>query len=95
MEFDKKMGKDDYLELNIVAKSSNIHEFQFLDVDYDSNIIKFNNLHCDIDRDLIIPKGFTVSAIPGCKINLSNSALSVGACNDVSYSATLAFNSLT
>ena len=72
--FDKKMEKDDYLELNTVAKSSNIHKFQFLDVDYDSNIIKFNNLHCDLERDLIIPKGFTVLAIPGCEINLSNSA---------------------
>ena len=58
----------------------------FLIVNNNSKLIEFPNEQCDIFKDLIIPKGYIVSASPGCKINLINSS------KIVSYSPLLFFH---
>jgi hypothetical protein len=70
----KKMTSDDFLALNPAMRTSNISEFDFLIIDESNKDIIFSELVCNITKDLILPKGYLIKAIPGCKINLRNSA---------------------
>jgi len=70
--FDKKMNKNDYLELTPTKKNSNFDVFNFLRIN--RKTIIFSDSICEVNKDLIIPSGYTVTAKPGCIINLTNSA---------------------
>jgi len=83
--FPIEMSENDYLKINTATQPSNINEFPFLIVNNKSKLIEFPKGQCDIEKDLIIPKDYTVSARPGSIINLINSS------KIVSYSPLLFF----
>lgn len=70
--FNKKMRENDYLKLAPTKKNSNFGDFSFLKVN--GKTIIFPDSICEINKDLIIPSGFGVTAKPGCVINIINSA---------------------
>ncbi len=72
--FSKKLEANDYSNLNPTRRSSNLADFPFLTVDETNKTILFSVEKCNIDKDLIIPKGYIVSAIPGCQIDITNSS---------------------
>ena len=72
--FKKELTNDDYLNMNPTTQPSNANKFSFLIVNDKTRTIKFANKKCNISKELIIPKGYIVSAKPGCQINLINSA---------------------
>jgi hypothetical protein len=69
-----EMTENDFSNINPTRQPSNINEFPFLIVNKDAKMIEFSDETCTIQKDLIIPGGYTVSAKPGCIINLTNSA---------------------
>jgi hypothetical protein len=69
-----EMTENDFSNINPTRRPSNINEFPFLIVNKDAKMIEFPDETCAIQKDLIIPVGYTVSAKPGCIINLTNSA---------------------
>jgi len=72
--FPIEMTKNDFSNINPTTQPSNINEFPFLIVNNDAKLIEFPDETCTIQKALIIPVGYTVSAKPGCIINLTNSA---------------------
>jgi len=69
------------LENDLTRKKANIKDKKFLEIEEGKNIIRFKNRTISIDKDLIIPKGYTVYCPQGTKINLTNKA------NILSYSS--------
>ncbi|MFC2152754.1 CotH kinase family protein [Bacteroidota bacterium] len=65
--------------------SPNIEDFNFLKVDNLKKQILFKKQKCNINKDLVIPKGYIITAVPGCYINITNSA------RIISYSPILFF----
>jgi hypothetical protein len=72
--FPKVMEQSDFERLNPTKQPSNIDEFDFLTVDDKNKTIEFSKAMCSLNRDLIIPKDYIVTAKPGCLIDLVNSA---------------------
>jgi hypothetical protein len=72
--FPIEMTEIDYLSLNPTTQPANINEFPFLIVNDNAKWIEFPDEKCEIQEDLMIPKGYIVSAKPGCHINLTNSS---------------------
>ncbi|MHC4637160.1 MAG: CotH kinase family protein [Planctomycetota bacterium] len=64
----------DFFDTDLIRQDSNIHEFDFLQLDESSHNILIKPGNWIIDRSLIIPKGHKVIAGEGTKISLSNSA---------------------
>jgi len=83
--FPKRMNKNDYLNLNPTKRAPNIEDFSFLSINKEQRIIEFPAEKCDLKKDLIIPEGYSVTAKPGSKIDLTNSA------RIISYSPILFF----
>jgi len=63
-----------YIDSNLIRQKSTVQGFEFLVVDDDAGKITILPGEWDLDRDLIIPKGFMVLCSKGTKINLSNRA---------------------
>ena len=68
------MSSADYSKLTPTQQNPNFLEFGAIEYDGQSNTIKFLRSGVEIDRDLIIPEGHTLTAEPGTKINLTNAA---------------------
>jgi hypothetical protein len=67
--YEKNMLAGDYL-----MKEANAESFDFLRVDDSVNVIWFTQGKCVIDRDLIIPSGYTVKGTDHLEIVLNNNA---------------------
>ena len=83
--FPKVMTEQDYLELTSTKQPANVDDFDFLAINNVDKIIEFPSKNCEVNKDLIVPEGYSVTAKPGCKINLTNSA------KIISYSPILFF----
>lgn len=68
------MTKKSFSLLNPSRQSSNASEFSFLRINEDKKQIQFSSGLCRLDRDLVLPKGYIVSAKCGTQIDLTNSA---------------------
>jgi hypothetical protein len=69
---------DNFIEDDIILKESNIEEFEFIEIienDDDNKKIQIKNGKWDINKDIIIPKGYTVFCNEGTTINLINNAI--------------------
>lgn len=73
--------------VNPVKQSSSVHQFSFLKVDQMAKTIRFNGTKCTIDKDLMIPDGYVVSADAGITIDIINGA------RIISYSPLVLFGS--
>ena len=62
--------EEEFLEKDFIRKKPNADSFEFLDIDYDNRIISFQEGNWIVDRDLIIPEGFSVFAKGGTTIDL-------------------------
>ena len=83
--FPKLITDKDYTDFIPTKLNSNIKEFDFIKANETDKTILFTGQNCNIQKDLIIPDGYIVSAEPGCIINLTNSA------RIISYSPMLFF----
>jgi len=72
--FPRKMTGEDFAGLNYARQAANIESFEFLKINHTDRTIEFSAGRYDISRDLVIPEGYTVSALAGSHINLTNSA---------------------
>ncbi len=59
---------------NLVLRKKNIEDFNFIEVQDNKREIYFTHSNCTINKDLIIPKGYTVYIGEGCQVDLTNSA---------------------
>lgn len=66
--------ENEYIASDLKNKVGNINEFPFLLIDEKSKSIIIKGEKCVINKDLIIPEGYTVFANPSLSINLINSA---------------------
>lgn len=73
--------------VNPVKQSSSVHQFSFLKVDQKAKTIRFNGTKCTINKDLMIPDGYVVSADAGITIDIINGA------RIISYSPLVLFGS--
>lgn len=83
--FPKLISDKDYSDFIPTKLNSNIKEFDFINANETDKTIVFKGQNCIIQKDLIIPDGYIVSAEPGCIINITNSA------RIISYSPMLFF----
>jgi len=72
--YPKVMSTTDYSKLIPTQQKSNFQEFGSIEYDNHNKIIKFLRPVVEIDKDIIIPDGYTLSAEPGTKINLTNAS---------------------
>jgi len=69
-----KLSPNVYASINRPYQQENINDFSFLDIDHAAKTITFKTKQCDLHSEMIIPKGYTVVAKPGCQINLTENA---------------------
>lgn len=72
--YPKKMLPEDYAKLSLIKRLPNYKEFDFLKIDETNKQITFAKKTCEVRKDIIIAPGYSVIAVPGCKINLCNSS---------------------
>ena len=63
-----------FLEIDFIRQQPNYLEFDFISVNEEEKKIKFKNKSIQLEKNLIIPKGYTVYAKSGTKIDLINSS---------------------
>jgi hypothetical protein len=64
----------DFFEGVFIAKPSHISDFPFLNVDPDKKEIRIKQGKWDLNRDLLIPEGYTFFCGAGTELNLTDSA---------------------
>jgi hypothetical protein len=67
--------RDDYLNEDFHLQEPNFKEFEFLKVDDDRKTVTFIPGEIDINRDIVIPKGYRVICTEGTEIRLLNAAV--------------------
>ena len=68
------LTKEDFSNLNPTRQTPNFRDFKFLTIDDNKKQIRFSQKICKINKHLIIPQGYKVTAIPGCIIDILNSS---------------------
>jgi len=66
---------EDFLEDDFIRQESNLSYFEFLEVDTASAKISFKGGEWELNKDLIIPKGFVVTANEGTEIDIVNNSM--------------------
>lgn len=65
---------DSFLKSDFIRQSPNVHNFKFLSIDRSARKIFIKSGHWDLEKNLIIPEGYTVVCPEGVELNISNSA---------------------
>ena len=74
---------DNMNEDNPLMKFSNIFDKDFLTVDLDKKLISFQQGEHILDKDLVIPRGFTLQVNAGTSIKLINGATYQSLCSSI------------
>ncbi len=72
--YPKLMTAADFDDLIPTQRKSSFDQFSSIVFDPENKLIKLSEPINRIDKDLIIPKGYTLTADPGCTIDLINSS---------------------